>query len=197
MKYFKEDAPGWAGVSLALAVGFYITLKNPPLFASFLSGKNLSICYVIVLLLWEELPLCYACTEAGGLLEFCGHIIVPVLFFAVSFFQRAPLWGVLAGLLWLLSLLWFIYCSVSHRKSCQTSQTTRETTRKICIRFGVLMAVILLAVPAFLGFFGCRTAKKMPVSANRPVLPDTFNVEHIDRDSSASAGAYHLPVHLL
>lgn len=46
--------------------------------------------------MWEEMPLIQVCTEMGGLLEFCGHVIVPVLFFAVGFFQGKPLWGVLS-----------------------------------------------------------------------------------------------------
>ena len=94
------------------ACGRY-SLRTGSFLFTFLSEKELSICYGIVFFLWEEMPLIHVCTEMGGLLEFCGHVIVPVLFFAVGFFQGKPLWGVFTAVLWLLSLLWFI-CVCRH-----------------------------------------------------------------------------------
>lgn len=88
MKFFKEDIMGWVELFLSLAAGFYISLKHPPLFGTFLSEKELSICYGIIFFLWEEMPLIHVCTEMGGLLEFCGHVIVPVLFFCGRLFPR-------------------------------------------------------------------------------------------------------------
>lgn len=194
MKFFKEDIMGWVGLFLSLAADFYISLKHPPLFGTFLSEKELSICYGITFFLWEEMPLIQVCTEMGGLLEFCGHVIVPVLFFAVGFFQCAPLWGVFTAVLWLLSLLWFIcVCRHSvartfHRKGYKAMRVAQEMNRKACIRFGVLMATVFLTVPALLGFFIYRTTDTMTFSVNKSEFANTLDVEQITWDRGISAG---------
>ena len=145
-------------------IGWLYCVK-PQLLGSAVSGGAISSAYVILYLLWWGLaPAATACMAGGPFFMWCAVLLPAELLFALVTFRKVWPVGVLLAALWLAGLLRFRRKCLRQfrRKSrrCHYSDFDilygQDRIREICRRFGVLLAVLLLAVPAVWGMWSSR-----------------------------------------
>ena len=145
-------------------IGWLYCVK-PQLLGSAVSGGAISSAYVILYLLWWGLaPAATACLAGGPFFLWCVVLLPAELLFALVTFRKVWSVGVLLAALWLIVLLRFRRKCLRQfrRKSrrCHYSDFDilygQDRIREICRRFGVLLAVLLLAVPAVWGMWSSR-----------------------------------------
>lgn len=145
-------------------IGWLYCVK-PQLLGPVVSGGAISSVYVILYLLWWGLaPATTACIASGPFFLWCVVLLPAELLFALVTFRKVWPVGVLLAALWLIVLLRFRRKCLRQfrRKSrrCHYSDFDilcgQDRIREICRRFGVLLAVLLLAVPAAWGVWSSR-----------------------------------------
>lgn len=145
-------------------IGWLYCVK-PQLFGSAISGRDIAFDYVILYLLWWCLaPATTACMAGGPFFLWCAVLLPTELLFALVIFRKVWPVGVLLAALWLIGLLRFRRKCLRQfrRKSrrCHYSDFDilcgQDRIREICRRFGVLLAVLLLAVPSAWGVWSSR-----------------------------------------
>lgn len=160
---------GWISVLLAMifsgCVIGWLHCVRPQLFGAAISGRDIAFDYVILYLLWWCLaPATTACMAGGPFFLWCAVLLPTELLFALVTFRKVWPVGVLLAALWLIVLLRFRRKCLRQfrRKSrrCHYSDFDilcgQDRIREICRRFGVLLAVLLLAVPAAWGVWSSR-----------------------------------------
>lgn len=145
-------------------IGWLYCVK-PQLLGPAVSGGAISSVYVILYLLWWGLaPATTACIASGPFFLWCAVLLPAELLFALVTFRKVWPVGVLLAALWLIGLLRFHRkCLRQFRRKgrrCHYSDFDirggQDRIRGICRRFGVLLAVLLLAVPAAWGVWSSR-----------------------------------------
>ena len=145
-------------------IGWLYCVK-PQLLGPAVSGGAISSVYVILYLLWWGLaPATTACIASGPFFLWCAVLLPAELLFALVTFRKVWPVGVLLAALWLIGLLRFRRKCLRQfrRKSrrCHYSDFDilcgQDRIREICCRFGVLLAVLLLAVPSAWGVWSSR-----------------------------------------
>lgn len=145
-------------------IGWLYCVK-PQLLGPAVSGGAISSVYVILYLLWWGLaPATTACIASGPFFLWCVVLLPAELLFALVTFRKVWSVGVLLAALWLIVLLRFRRKCLRQfrRKSrrCHYSDFDilcgQDRIREICRRFGVLLATLLLAVPACWGMWSSR-----------------------------------------
>lgn len=138
---------------------------KPQLLGPGISGGAIaSGCVILHLLWWCLAPAATACMAGGPFFMWCAVLLPAELLFALVTFRKVWPVGVLLAALWLAGLLRFRRKCLRQfrRKSrrCHYSDFDivygQDRIREICRRFGVLLAVLLLAVPAVWGMWSSR-----------------------------------------
>ena len=138
---------------------------KPQLLGPGISGGAIASGCVILHLLWWCLdPATTACVIGGPFFLWCAVLLPTELLFALVTFRKVWPVGVLLAALWLIVLLRFRRKCLRQfrRKSrrCHYSDFDilcgQDRIREICRRFGVLLATLLLAVPACWGMWSSR-----------------------------------------
>lgn len=133
-------------------IGWLYCVK-PQLLGSAVSGGAISSAYVILYLLWWGLaPAATACMAGGPFFMWCAVLLPAELLFALVTLRKVWPVGVLLAALWLAGLLRFRRCHYSDFDIL----CGQDRIREICRRFGVLLATLLLAVPACWGMWSSR-----------------------------------------
>lgn len=160
---------GWISVLLAMifsgCVIGWLHWAKPQLLGPGISGGAIaSGCVILHLLWWCLAPAATACVIGGPFFLWCAVLLPTELLFALVTFRKVWPVGVLLAALWLIGLLRFRRKCLRQfrRKSrrCHYSDFDilcgQDRIREICRRFGVLLAVLLLAVPACWGMWSSR-----------------------------------------
>lgn len=160
---------GWISVLLAMifsgCVIGWLHCVRPQLFGSAISGRDIAFDYVILYLLWWCLaPATTACMAGGPFFLWCAVLLPTELLFALVTFRKVWPVGVLLAALWLIGLLRFRRkCLRQFRRKSRRRHYSdfdilcgQDRIREICRRFGVLLATLLLAVPACWGMWSSR-----------------------------------------
>lgn len=138
---------------------------KPQLLGPGISGGAIaSGCVILHLLWWCLAPAATACVIGGPFFLWCAVLLPTELLFALVTFRKVWPVGVLLAALWLIGLLRFRRKCLRQfrRKSrrCHYSDFDilcgQDRIREICRRFGVLLATLLLAVPACWGMWSSR-----------------------------------------
>ena len=138
---------------------------KPQLLGPGISGGAIaSGCVILHLLWWCLAPAATACVIGGPFFLWCAVLLPTELLFALVTFRKVWPGGVLLAALWLIGLLRFRRKCLRQfrRKSrrCHYSDFDilcgQDRIREICRRFGVLLATLLLAVPACWGMWSSR-----------------------------------------
>lgn len=137
------------------------------LLGSSVPGNVVAVGYTILFLLWWGLaPAAAACLFSGPLFPCLAMLLPAELLFALTVLRRVWPLGVLLAVLWFAGVFWF-----RRRSFRQFRRQSRrcgygdfallcgeDRVRENCRRFGVLLATLLLAVPACWGMWstaGC------------------------------------------
>ena len=181
-------------VSTLLAIIFsgcvigWLYWVKPQLLGSAVSGGAISSAYVILYLLWWGLaPATTACMAGGPFFMWCAVLLPAELLFAQVTFRKVWPVGVLLAALWLAGLLRFRReCLRQFRRKsrrCHYSDFDilygQDRIREICRRFGVLLAVLLLAVPAAWGVWSSRNCPTAPRQTQTAATAQTCSTEFL------------------
>lgn len=133
-------------------------LFEPELLGTRISGSTVASFYLAGALLWWGLaPAATACMGSGQFFLCCAGMLPMEVLFSLAVFRLHWLVGVLLAAVWLAGMLWFChrYTRQLQRKKHLYNDfgflEAQERGRDVCRRFGVLLTVVLLAVPAAWG----------------------------------------------
>lgn len=147
---------------------------KPQLLGPGISGGAIASGYGILhLLWWGLLPATTACVTGGPFFLWCAALLPAELLFALAVLRHVWLIGVLLAVLWLSGVFWFRCESFrkfrrkSRRCGCSDFDILcgEDHIRENCRRFGVLLAALLLAVPAVWGVWSSRVYLTAAASA--------------------------------
>ena len=121
----------------------WLHCTKPQLLGPSVPGNVVAVGYTILFLLWWGLaPAAAACLFSGPLFPCLAMLLPAELLFALTVLRRVWPLGVLLAVLWFAGAFWFRRESFRVRENCR--------------RFGVLLATLLLAVPACWGIWSSR-----------------------------------------
>ena len=138
---------------------------KPQLLGPAVSGGVIASVYVILYLLWWCLaPAATACVIGGPFFLWCAALLPAELLFALTALRQVWPVGVLLAVLWFAGVFWFRRRSFRQfrRQSRRCGYDDfallcgEDRVRENCRRFGVLLATLLLAVPACWGMWSSR-----------------------------------------
>lgn len=133
---------------------------KPQLLGPAVSGNVIAVGYTILFLLWWCLaPAATACVIGGPFFLWCAALLPAELLFALTALRQVWPVGVLLAVLWFAGVFWFRRRSFRQfrRQSRRCGYDDfallcgEDRVRENCRRFGVLLAALLLAVPACWG----------------------------------------------
>ena len=138
---------------------------KPQLLGPSVPGNVIAIGYTILFLLWWCLaPAATACVIGGPFFLWCAALLPAELLFALTALRQVWPVGVLLAVLWFAGVFWFRRRSFRQfrRQSRRCGYDDfallcgEDRVRENCRRFGVLLATLLLAVPACWGMWSSR-----------------------------------------
>ena len=143
----------------------WLHCTKPQLLGPSVPGNVVAVGYTILFLLWWGLaPAAAACLFSGPLFPCLAMLLPAELLFALTVLRRVWPLGVLLAVLWFAGAFWFRRESFRQfrRKSRRCGYSDfdilcgEDRVRENCRRFGVLLATLLLAVPAGWGMWSSR-----------------------------------------
>lgn len=143
----------------------WLHCTKPQLLGPSVPGNVVAVGYTILFLLWWGLaPAAAACLFSGPLFPCLAMLLPAELLFALTVLRRVWPLGVLLAVLWFAGAFWFRRESFRQfrRKSRRCGYSDfdilcgEDRVRENCRRFGVLLATLLLAVPACWGMWSSR-----------------------------------------
>lgn len=180
--------PALAAAAINCYVFFWLYWAEPQLLGPKIPSMTIATVFTILVLLWWGMaPAALACMT-GGPHFLCFAALLPVeLLFALTVFRKMWLAGVLLAALWLAGMVWFRRRSTQRLRQKKSRYSdfdflwAEDRLRNICRRFGVLLAVILLAVPAAWGAWdhladarGPSMLESLPQVAEKEDYPTDF-----------------------
>ena len=143
----------------------WLHCTKPQLLGSSVPGNVIAVGYTILFLLWWCLaPAATACVIGGPFFLWCAALLPAELLFALTALRQVWPVGVLLAVLWFAGVFWFRRRSFRQfrRQSRRCGYDDfallcgEDRVRENCRRFGVLLATLLLAVPACCGMWSSR-----------------------------------------
>ena len=143
----------------------WLHCTKPQLLGSSVPGNVIAVGYTILYLLWWCLaPAATACVIGGPFFLWCAALLPAELLFALTALRQVWPVGVLLAVLWFAGVFWFRRRSFRQfrRQSRRCGYDDfallcgEDRVRENCRRFGVLLATLLLAVPACWGMWSSR-----------------------------------------
>ena len=160
----------------------WLHCTKPQLLGPGISGGAIASGYVILYLLWWCLaPAATACVIGGPFFLWCAALLPAELLFALTALRQVWPVGVLLAVLWFAGVFWFRRRSFRQfrRQSRRCGYDDfallcgEDRVRENCRRFGVLLATLLLAVPACWGMWSSRVylTAAAPAGGNNGAAP--------------------------
>ena len=164
--------PFSAALLFSCSILIWLSIFRPQLFGPNISGMAIVVVYIALIFAWTFIsPAASVCFSSTPLFQACATILPAELLLALTLFWEHRLVGLLVAVCWLIGRFLF-WNECRHelqqlRLRCRRGRfrIKQDQYRNANRRFGVLLAVVMLLVPALAGAWNNRPYQKITVEA--------------------------------